>query len=358
MSSRILVVDDNEMNLDVLTRRLARHGYEVVGATGGQEALAIIEEQRIDLALFDVMMPEVSGLEALTKVRETQSLADLPVIMVTARSQREDVVTALELGANDYVTKPVDFPVLLARVKTHLALRQLSALKDEFLAIASHDLKNPLTEILGVASLVEELVPPGTVMPDALHGLVSNMKKSAKRMQAIIEDFLDFQALENGALELEREPLDLEAVATEVIRANSPYAQSKHIEVRLEAGEGLPSVSADKARINQVVQNLVDNALKYGLPNGIATVVVAQDVDGVRVAVNDCGPGVPEAALPQVFDKYVRVGTTPTGGERSSGLGLYICKQLIESHGGKIGVHNNPTGGACFWFTLPTAAQG
>jgi signal transduction histidine kinase len=352
MTARLLIVDDNEMNREVLVRRLTRQGYECVEAAGGREALELIAAERFDLALFDIMMPEVSGLDALGKVRETYSLADLPVIMVTAKNAREDVVAALELGANDYVSKPVDFPVLLARVKTHLELHRLSALKDEFLGIASHDLKNPLTEVLGVASLVEALVPPGTPMPEKLHGLVGSMKKSAKRMQSIIEDFLDFQALDGGSLALKREPMDLAGVAREVVDANATYAQQKQVRLHLDA-QAL-EVSADRARILQVVQNLVDNALKYGLPDGDCYVSVAAADGAARVEVKDCGPGLRDEDLGKVFDKFVRVGSLPTGGEKSSGLGLNICKQLVELHGGEIGVRNNASGrGATFWFTLP-----
>jgi signal transduction histidine kinase len=351
MSARLLIVDDNEMNREVLVRRLTKQGYACVEAAGGREALDLIAVERFDVALFDIMMPEVSGLDALAKVRETHSLADLPVIMVTAKTQRDDVVAALELGANDYVTKPIDFPVLLARVKTHLELHRLSALKDEFLAIASHDLKNPLTEVLGVASLVEALVPPGTPMPEKLHALVGSMKKSARRMQTIIEDFLDFQALEGGSLALHKEAVDLRAVAQEVVDANATYAAHKQVRLHLEAAD--VRLQADAGRLTQVVQNLVDNALKYGLPEGDAYVRVGQ-VDGqARVEVQDCGPGLREEDLGRVFDKYVRVGSLPTGGEKSSGLGLNICKQLVELHGGQIGVHNNAGGGATFWFTLP-----
>jgi two-component system sensor histidine kinase/response regulator len=345
MSATILVVDDNEMNRDVLSRRLERQGFKVVIASGGREALELIETVHFDLCLFDIMMPEVSGLDALAVI-----------IMVTAKTQREDVVAALEMGANDYVTKPVDFPVLLARVRTHLELHRLSALKDEFLAIASHDLKNPLTEVLGVASLVEVMVPPGTPMPQKLHHLVSNMKKSARRMQAIIEDFLDFQALENNALELAHDQVDLVEIMREVVSSNDTYAAQKAVRLEVDFEADLPVVPGDKARLSQVMQNLVDNALKYGLPYGVCTIAIKRDGEQVRVEVRDCGPGLQEADQTRVFDKFVRVGSVPTGGEKSSGVGLNICKQLIELHGGAIGVHNSVGGGATFWFTLPQSS--
>jgi class 3 adenylate cyclase/CheY-like chemotaxis protein len=120
----LLVVDDNEMNRDMLTRRLARRGYTVAVAVDGYQALAMLTQQQFDLVLLDVMMPGISGLDVLKTLREQYSVADLPVIMVTAKDQSEDIVTALELGANDYVTKPLDFPVVVARIETHLALKR------------------------------------------------------------------------------------------------------------------------------------------------------------------------------------------------------------------------------------------
>jgi adenylate cyclase len=120
----LLVVDDNEMNRDMLARRLARRGYTVAVAADGQQALQMLEAQQFDLILLDIMMPGISGLDVLKILRERYSVADLPVIMATAKDQSEDIVTALRLGANDYVTKPLDFPVVLARTQTQLSLKR------------------------------------------------------------------------------------------------------------------------------------------------------------------------------------------------------------------------------------------
>ena len=119
----LLVVDDNPANRDLLSRRLERKGFRVIVAEDGQRALDILATSRVDLVLLDVMMPGLSGLDVLRKVRETQPPSALPVVMVTARTESDDVVEALELGANDYVTKPIDFPVVLARVKAQLRMR-------------------------------------------------------------------------------------------------------------------------------------------------------------------------------------------------------------------------------------------
>lgn len=353
---RLLVVDDNEMNRDLLSRRLQREGYAVDVAEGGAEAIARLDDGGYDLTLLDVMMPEVSGLDVLRHVRERQTLAEMPVIMVTARDQSGDVVEALALGANDYVTKPIDFPVLMARVRTHMHLRRLSQLKDEFLRIASHDLKNPLTEIMGVASLVEAMVPPGTPMPERLHGMVAKQKGAAKRMQTIIEDFLDFQAAENGALRLNMQPVALDALAEEVVAGAQVAAQAKGIALRTEPEAGLPTVSADKDRLGQVVQNFVDNAVKFGRSGDSVVVRVRQDGAKVLLETVDSGPGLRDGDFAKVFTKYGRLSNRPTGGEKSMGLGLAIAKQLVQQHQGEIGVRNNPEGGATFWFSLPLKA--
>lgn len=113
---RVLIVDDNELNRDMLARRLERKAYEVIVARSAREAIKRISEERLDLVLLDIEMPEMSGLEALKTIRESRSATELPIIMVTARNQSDDVVKALSMGANDYVTKPVDFAVALARI--------------------------------------------------------------------------------------------------------------------------------------------------------------------------------------------------------------------------------------------------
>src|SRR5215813_3610341 len=126
-SASILVVDDEELNSEGLTRRLQRHGYGVTAAKSGREAIELAGERRFDLVLLDIMMPEMNGLEVLKLLRRVDSLLDLPIIMATAKGESEDMVEALELGANDYVTKPFDFPVVLARIRTQLGLRRAVA---------------------------------------------------------------------------------------------------------------------------------------------------------------------------------------------------------------------------------------
>jgi two-component system sensor histidine kinase/response regulator len=353
----LLVVDDNEMNRDMLSRRLKREGYTVSIAEDGYQCLDMLKTTKFDLILLDIMMPGLSGFEMLPMIRQAHSLADLPIIMATAKDQSEDVVEGLKLGANDYVTKPIDFPVLLARVNIHLKMKNLAQLKDEFLRIASHDLKNPLSTILMSAHIVRDKVPPGTEMPEQIHNMLSFIVRRGEEMQRIIRDFLDFQAMEDGNVGLDLAPTSLNEIAKQIVDINKEYADSKEVALYAELDEALPQTKADAARLSQVAQNLLGNAIKFS-PKGSVTVVRTRNSDGtVTLEICDSGPGLSEDDMQKVFTKYARLSNKPTGGESSSGLGLAICKQMIDLHGGKIGVHNNPEHGATFWFSIPITAD-
>ena len=353
----LLVVDDNEMNRDMLSRRLIRRGHRVDTAEDGQRALDLIEANHYDGVLLDIMMPGIDGFEVLRRLRERFSSAELPIIMVTAKDDSADVVNALNMGANDYVTKPLDFQVVLARVQTQLQLKRLSESKDQFLQIASHDLKSPLTAILLAGSMVPELIAVGEPMTEQAHQILGRIEARAREMQRIIEDFLDFQAIEDGRLEAEMEPADLNRIAEEVVKNNAAYAEGKGIVLIFEPAEDLPAVHLDPAKISQVAQNLIGNAIKFSDPETQVVVRTGAEDHTVRVEVTDSGPGLTEDDLAKTFTKYARLSNSPTGGEKSSGLGLFISKRLIELQGGFIGVRNNPDKGATFWFGVPVAPE-
>jgi signal transduction histidine kinase len=350
----LLVVDDNEMNRDVMSRRLRREGYAVDVAEDGYRAMEMIKKTKYDLILLDVMMPGLSGFEMLPMIRQLYEVTDLPVIMATAKDQSEDVVEGLRLGANDYVTKPIDHPVLLARIQLHLKLKNLSQLKDEFLRIASHDLKNPLSTVMMAAHIVRDRVPPGTTMQDQFYQMLLFIVKHSEEMQRIIRDFLDFQAMEDGALTLTLDTMNLNTVAEELYGENSAYAESKSIQLLLQMDSHLPVIQGDVGRVKQVGQNLVGNAIKF-CPAGASVLVRTRREDKFLVfEVIDSGPGLRPEDFPKLFSKYARLSNKPTGDEKSTGLGLAICKTIIELHGGTIGAFNNPERGATFWFKLPT----
>ncbi len=348
---RVLVIDDNEANRDVLQRRLSRRGLNVVTREGGRQGLALLERERVDLVLLDVMMPEMSGLEVLSVIRSRWNMHQLPVLMVTALNDTGDVVEALELGANDYITKPIDYPVLLARVRNHLTLKQLADLKDEFLRMASHDLKNPLQGVSGSALLLEALVPLGAPMSEDGAELVATIKAAGGRMQDIIEDFLEDRR--EGAGPVHSAAVQLNDVVGSIARIEEPYARQKEVSLITELSADLPLVTGTSSRLAQLVQNLVGNAVKFSPPGTVTTVTTSASDAWIVLSVSDQGPGFSDEDLSRVFTPFARLSNKPTGSESSSGLGLSIIKRVVDMHGGEIEVRNNsPEPGCTFEVRL------
>lgn len=350
---RILVVDDDQWNRALLEEEISDAGYQSIMAEDGEMALRLIQDNRVDLVLLDIMMPRISGIDVLKELRQTFTVADLPIIMVTAKHQSEDIVQALNIGANDYIVKPIDFPVLLARIRTHLRLKKLSQQKDEFMSIASHDLKNSLTSIIGSVRLLDNMLGKEQFDRKQVLQFLSTISDSAKEMFDLIVDFLDFNAVEDGRLVINTEPVDIADIADRSIRNHLEYAREKDIKLELKSDTNLSEFTADPSRIKQVIDNFITNAIKF-CPNDSHAVVKIYPCDGgIRFEVTDNGPGLTDEDMKKAFIKYGMLSNMPTGGERSFGLGLALCKQIVDLHDGEIGVYNNELKGATFWFTLP-----
>lgn len=376
---RVLVVDDEAQNRELLEAHLTTMGHDVDLVTDGVEALAKLDAAH-DLVLLDVMMADMDGFEVARRIRTESAVPDIPICMVTVLSGKEARLRAVEVGVNDFIALPIDRTELQVRTasllkakeaqdtikryqaeleaqndllrENHEQLRKLGEQKDEFLRIASHDLKNPLAGILMTTAVIAQ-TPPGTTMTLETQGWAGRITAQCRVMQKIIEDFLDFQALEDGQLKLKLEAVDLNQLAREVLERNADYAARKRIAPHLDLEPGSLMVNADPSRLTQVLENFVGNALKFSPPEAPVTVYTRKTPSGVLVEVSDSGPGFTEEDLKKLFVKYAKLGNMPTGDEKSSGLGLAICKKVIEIQGGKTGARNNPGAGATFWFELP-----
>lgn len=231
-------------------------------------------------------------------------------------------------------------------------LETMIRVKDDFLRIASHDLKNPLTAIRMAVSMLTD-VSSKTPLQSAQHEMIAIISRNTSHMQNLIEDFMDTQAMEDGQFKLAQERLDCGDLLRQAIDLNRDYAQGKGITLILDLqGETLPAM-ADPRRVSQVLQNLIGNAIKFCTAGDRVTACCRPTDESIRVEICDSGPGQTEEDMNHVFTKNSRLSGKPTGSETSSGHGLYICKQLVELHGGRIGVRNNGDRGATFWFELP-----
>jgi len=353
-ADRILVVDDSDGIRDTLSIALEREGYTVTTTGDANEAQDLIGANRFDLILLDVKLPGgLGGLDILGTIRTQYSLLDLPVVMISGSSESDTVVAALQAGANDYLVKPLDMHGVRARIKTQLTLRHFKELNDRFLRTASHDLKKPVMLMLDIAQQLKEHCPPGTAMTGDDHSSLALLIESGEYMQKIISEFLDLSSIQSGRFPISKTTTDLGAIVRQTVARNSGYAKSKDMTLGLKFLSDLPLIVADKTRIMQVLDNFIGNAIKFCPAKSRIVVTTKNDGAWLVCEISDDGPGIADEDMDKLFVEYAKIQNRPTGKEKSSGLGLSICKELILLHDGEVGADNNPEGGARFWFRLP-----
>jgi len=378
--STILIVDDTPVNVAVLAEYLVSHGFSVMVAQDGEEGLDRAQFGQPDLILLDIMMPGMDGFETCRRLKSLASTKDIPVIFMTALSDISDKITGYKMGAVDYVTKPFHIEEALARINTHLTLqvmrRQLveqnaqlqqeitvrqkaeevlaqrsqelvrsNAELEQMAYIASHDLQEPLRMVTSYLQLLEQRYS-GRLDADA-HEFIGFAVDGAKRMQALIDDLLTYSRLGTKAKPLQ--PTDCGAVMDTTLRSLHMAIEENGGQIRCSA---LPVVMGDAAQLTQLFQNLIANALKFRGKQAPQIVVRAEPEDGFwRFEVEDNGIGIAPEYFDRIFAMFQRLHSRSQ--YPGTGMGLAICKKIVERHGGRIWVESVPEQGTLFKFTLP-----
>lgn len=230
-------------------------------------------------------------------------------------------------------------------------LKALNDLKNEFLGMAAHDLRNPISEIMGASSLL--LQHSDKIEDEEKIELLDMIQRSSNFMLNLVNDLLDISTIEAGKLELEMSKNDYIEFVENILSLNRIIAKQKDITIETEYGENIPQIQFDKTRITQVINNLVSNAIKFSNEGTKITVKIETDQDSVITKVIDQGPGIPGNELTKIFAEFQKTSVKASKGERSTGLGLAIAKKIVEKHGGKIGVKSEVGKGSAFYFLLP-----
>lgn len=363
----ILIVDDTPENLQVLSSMLSKEGYKVRPANSGQLALRTAHHVPPDLVLLDINMPEMNGYEVCNALKAAEQLAEIPVLFISALDATDDKIKAFQVGGVDYITKPFQFPEVLARVETHLMLyRQrkeierlreedrsyfdkLAQMKDEVLHTVSHDLRNPLGWVKNALYLLEH---HGDMTDEKGKKYLDMIDRSADRMIALTTDLLDIAALETG-LGLDLEQRELNSYAGAAVEPFTYQAQEQGLALEFLPYNGDLPVAIDHNRILQVLSNLISNAIKYTPSPG--TVRLGTDLyeDQALIYVEDTGLGIPESDIPHLFDKFHRVETEEHLAAEGTGLGLSIVKTIVEQHDGRVWVESQLGAGSRFNVCLP-----
>ncbi len=370
-----LIVDDSPEDCETYRRYLLRdqeYQYTVVTAGLAREGLALSRQYQPDIVLLDYQMPDMTGLEFLSQLKAQPHQSELPVVMVTGRGDEAIAVQSIKMGAQDYVTKEQITPESLRSTvngaieiaRLHIQLQKqveleqaaraeaekANRVKDEFLAVLSHELRSPLNPILGWAGLLRSGKLDETTTAEALEVIERNAKLQAE----LIEDLLDVSRILQGKLSLSAHPVALAATiraALEIVRLPAA-AKSIDIEINLTAEMG--QVLGDATRLQQVFWNLLSNAVKFTPKGGRVTVQLQQVGDRAQITVGDTGKGILADFLPHVFDSFRQADGSTTRQSGGLGLGLAIVQQIVELHKGTVWAESRGEGlGATFTVRLP-----
>ncbi|MGR3302664.1 MAG: ATP-binding response regulator [Candidatus Scalindua sp.] len=370
---KVLIVDDNPKALAIAKAHLKKEMLEIFCVENGKRCMEIARKEKPDLILLDVDMPDISGFEVCQALKDDAALCTIPVIFLTASDDNEDRVKGLDLGAVDYVTKPFDVFELRARVRAALRtkqlqdqlatlnheleerveqrtseIKQLLGQKDAFVNQLSHDLKTPLTPLVALLPLLANRTrdPESKRMLELVMDNVNYMKN-------LTEMTLQLARLNSSGVQLRLEKVDLVSEIKNTIDSLSPVFEEKGIKVVNNITPPL-DVEADRMLIKELIHNLISNAVKYTNGNGVITFDSFFNGDNVEILISDNGVGIEAEQLSHVFEEFYKVDTSRHD-RSSTGLGLAICKSIIERHGGSIWAESLGSGqGTTMHFTLPT----
>lgn len=362
-NGKILVVDDEPRNLQLVGEILRRDGHKFVFATNGQDALHAVHEERPALILLDVMMPEMSGINVCKALKESEDTKDIPVIFLTAMSEGQDAVEGFAAGAVDYLRKPFIREELLARVNTHIELaatqehmRNLFLQKSELITTLAHDVKNPISGVARLASALKDEIEEGIIDMEEFRLILDLMENSAQGMLELVDGILSEARNEpfDGSKDI---PLrDVASVADHLVKMNALQARQKSIKIDFIPNHR-PQIAASRRMLTEIFDNLISNAVKYSLPNTTITVRLEASQNhahGFRFEVADGAPIICEVTRASLFEKFTMGSQDDVKNATSHGIGLSIVKRLVDLLDGEVACEQRADKlGNLFYIDIP-----
>ena len=377
---KILIVDDNYENLQVLGMRLQEVGYDIEFSTSGKMALEWLDNDEFDIVLLDINMPEMDGFETCGKIRENPKLNNLPVIFLSAENQRDSILKGLALGGQDYITKPFDSRELVARVKTHISLKksidalatfnqtlekkveertiQLKIAKEKaeesdrmkhaFLNNFSHEIRTPLSGIVSTS----ELIVSEQLSNDDKAFCLKSIKESSARLLNTIGNVLEMSQLLSGSIDANFAETDLTELVKAVHEEFIDLFKNKNLSFNIEINENFDKILTDQNILKKILIKLVDNALKF-TENGQVSIGIKPLAEQIEIFVSDTGIGLDDETVKNVFTTFYQQDQSSSRTNEGIGLGLALAQKFCKLLNGEINIISSPCKGTYIGVTLP-----
>lgn len=372
----IIVADDNT-DMREYIRRLLTPLYDVRFASNGKDALKLFETRIPDILISDIMMPDMDGLELLSAIRNSEKFKNVPVLLLSARAGDEARSSGIEAGADEYLVKPFSVRELHARVTRLLQKQQFSQsleiaikkkteqlelameAKSQFMSVVGHEVRSPISGIIGVMGLIQD----NPSLDAESRELVEIALDSSKRLLLILNDLLDASKLSAGVLTLERREFKLRPIIGDVVQLAKPEATKNGVAILSTVSDDVPEMlCGDELRLRQIIQNLVFNAIKFTSEGAIEIFVESventDDNPKLKFTVKDSGIGITPEDQKRIFEPFVQAAESTTRVYGGTGLGLNICRTLVELMNGVIELESEIGKGSIFTVTIPFVKNG
>jgi signal transduction histidine kinase len=332
----------------------------------------MVRETDFDLVLLDIMMPEMDGFEVLKRLKADEVLKHIPVIMISALSETDSALRCIEMGAEDYLPKPSDPTLLRARTVACLERKrghdkeirftqelqqsyrrgqELERMRDDLTSMIVNDLRSPLTSVIAGLKTIER----DGGLSDRQRGLLDTSLGGGLMLLGMINDLLDVNKMESGSVQLDLKEIVPATLVDSALKQVEPLSASRNLEMTTTVEADLPLVFADRHKLLRTVVNLLSNAIKFTSPGGFVRIAIGKTVDkrSLLCSVSNSGEGIPATEFARIFEKFGQIEMRKEGHTRSTGLGLTLCKLVVEAHGGKIWIESEMDVGSTFLFTIP-----
>lgn len=353
----ILVVDDNQENLKLVSSSLKEKGYKLALALSGNSAFKILETTKIDLILLDVMMPEMDGFEVCKRLKKDERLKEIPVIFLTAKAESEDLVKGFEAGGVDYISKPFNQTELFARVNNHIELAkaraeiiQMNQSRDKLYAIIAHDIRSPFASIiLLIDMLTSEILDPSS---KDYQEIIWHLKKTVFITNNLLNDLLEWTRFQTGTTILRPKKQAIYPLLTTSIGLLQANAEYKKIAISFEIDSTVEAYF-DAVTTRIIFRNILSNAIKFTPKNGKISIFCTKNKNCIDLKFQDTGVGMSEDVLNRIFEKGEHFSTNGTKNEGGTGLGLFMIKDFVKKNNGKITVQSILNEGTAITISLP-----